>query len=395
MDVDGDAHTIGRRVRQIRYARSKSLRVVAGLAGMSKSKLSLIERGELALDSRSDIVALANALQVAPSELTKVDVPAPGNGESDAVTAKIRCAMQGALVGAPDGRVCPIEQLSVRVDAVGRLKQRCANGELGAMLPELIGDLYASIAAGRNDAQLLRLAVELHTNGTQTYLYVMRASDDLRLVAASLANDAAERLDDPVSLGVAAFGFHNVLLASGSFTLADGIVRRAGVTPGVDVELAGMLALATSLTAAAGKRPADAEAALDYAADLAVRTGEGNRFFLSFGPTNVTLWRMAAVLEAKDYERTVALAETVAPERIQASARRAGYWMSYGRALARLRGRQKQAVMALRKAELISPNEVQRHPFVREVLGELLVRSRRDALGVELRGMAYRAGLPM
>jgi hypothetical protein len=195
-------------------------------------------------------------------------------------------------------------------------------------------------------------------------------------------------------LGLAAFGLSNVLLASGSFALADGVVRRAGVTPGDDAELAGMLALSTSLTAAADQRPTDVEAALDYAADLAQRTGEGNRFSLSFGPTNVTLWRMTAALEGRDYERTVALAETVTPERIQASSRRAGYWMNYGRALARTR-RRDDAVAALHRAETISSDEVQRNPFVREVLGELLARSRRDVSGRELRGMAYRAGLPV
>lgn len=35
VDVDDDARTIGRRVRQIRHSRGKSLVVVAGLAGMS------------------------------------------------------------------------------------------------------------------------------------------------------------------------------------------------------------------------------------------------------------------------------------------------------------------------------------------------------------------------
>jgi DNA-binding XRE family transcriptional regulator len=44
----GDAHTIGARLRLIRRARDKSLRVVAGLAGISKSTLSQIERGERA-----------------------------------------------------------------------------------------------------------------------------------------------------------------------------------------------------------------------------------------------------------------------------------------------------------------------------------------------------------
>jgi transcriptional regulator with XRE-family HTH domain len=393
VDVE-DARTIGRRLRQIRKARDKSLVVIAGLAGMSKSQLDRIERGECALDKLSEIVALANALQIAPSELTKIPESLPTNGDIDAATNEIRRVLQAVIVGAPNGQAQTAEQLSARVHAMGDLRQRCAYREMGAALPGLIGDLHASIDAGHDDTRLLHLAVLLHVLGTGTYLAIARAPDDLRLVAASLANDTAQRLDDPVSLGVAAFSLSNVLLASGSFALADGIVRRAGVTPGDDAELAGMLALSTSLTAAAEKRPADVEAALDYAADLAERTGEGNRFSLSFGPTNVTLWRIAAALEAGDYERTVALAETVTPERIQASSRRAPYWMNYGRALARVR-RRDDSVLALRRAETISPEEVQRNPFVREVLGELLARSRRDVSGRELRGMAYRAGLPV
>ncbi|MGH3974207.1 MAG: helix-turn-helix domain-containing protein, partial [Pseudonocardiaceae bacterium] len=87
MDVDDDARTIGARLRQIRRARDKSLRVVAGLAGMSKSKLDQIERGEVALDSRSDTVALANALGISPSELTRRPEPTAGNGEGPAVKA--------------------------------------------------------------------------------------------------------------------------------------------------------------------------------------------------------------------------------------------------------------------------------------------------------------------
>jgi transcriptional regulator with XRE-family HTH domain len=61
VDAEG-ARTIGRRLRQIRRSRGKSLVVIAGLAGMSKSQLDRIERGEVALDKLSEIVALANAL---------------------------------------------------------------------------------------------------------------------------------------------------------------------------------------------------------------------------------------------------------------------------------------------------------------------------------------------
>ncbi|MBV9013643.1 MAG: hypothetical protein JO272_16655 [Pseudonocardiales bacterium] len=61
-----------------------------------------------------------------------------------------------------------------------------------------------------------------------------------------------------------------------------------------------------------------------------------------------------------------------------------------------MRGRQDDAVLALRRSEMLYATRMQHDPFVRDVLGELVVRWRRDTpIGRELRGMAYRAGLPM
>jgi transcriptional regulator with XRE-family HTH domain len=45
VDAGDEARTIGRRVRQIRKARRKSLTVLAGLSGMSIATLSRIENG--------------------------------------------------------------------------------------------------------------------------------------------------------------------------------------------------------------------------------------------------------------------------------------------------------------------------------------------------------------
>jgi len=75
---------IGQRVKRIRIGRGKKLVVVAGLAGMSKSKLDNIERGETALDKLSDIVALAGALDVASGDLARLPLPVPTNGHTDA-----------------------------------------------------------------------------------------------------------------------------------------------------------------------------------------------------------------------------------------------------------------------------------------------------------------------
>jgi transcriptional regulator with XRE-family HTH domain len=125
VDVDEDARMIGRRVRQIRHARRKSLVVVAGLAGMSKSELSRIELGQRALDRRSKIVALANALQVAPSELTRVDVPAPGNGDNDAVVEAVHRSLMAVSRHRPGGQVLGIDELRSRVRAVLDAERQC------------------------------------------------------------------------------------------------------------------------------------------------------------------------------------------------------------------------------------------------------------------------------
>jgi transcriptional regulator with XRE-family HTH domain len=82
MDTD-DTHTIGRRIRRIRTARDKSLQVIAGLAGMNKSTLHRIERGQREL-TLSEIVALASALEIAPSTLIRLPILAPANGPTDA-----------------------------------------------------------------------------------------------------------------------------------------------------------------------------------------------------------------------------------------------------------------------------------------------------------------------
>ncbi len=82
--IDADeTHTTGQRIRLIRKAQDKSLQVIAGLAGMGKSTLHRIEHGQRDL-TLSEIVALANALEITPSKLIRLPILAPANGPTDA-----------------------------------------------------------------------------------------------------------------------------------------------------------------------------------------------------------------------------------------------------------------------------------------------------------------------
>ncbi len=391
-----EARTIGRRVRQIRYARRKSLRVIAGLAGMSTNMLYRIEKGQRALDSRSETAALANALQVAPSELVMAPELLPGNGEHEAVKA-VRRALVAVGRDDPGGTICPADVLQARIEALVNAQRQCDHEQVGHDLPTLIRDLHTSMAAGRDLGELLSAAVLLHVQGSHAFLADIGAPADLCWQAATLGLQAARQHEDANSLGLASFGAANGLLAAGEFDEAQTTLDAVTVptTSSEAEQLDAMLALSRSLIAAADQRPGDVDAPLEYAEDLAQRTGQGNAYWLGFGPTNVGVWRMSVALEARDYVQAAAVGETLRPELLPTATRRATYWANYGRTLARIRGREEDAVRALRKAELISPARVQRNPFVRDVLAEPLVHARRDAVGRELRGMAYRAGLPV
>lgn len=75
--------TIGARLRALRRWRGMTLDQLAGQAGLSKSFLSMAERGQRSLDRRSHIAALADALHVSETDLVGGPHLGPDHGQSD------------------------------------------------------------------------------------------------------------------------------------------------------------------------------------------------------------------------------------------------------------------------------------------------------------------------
>ena len=279
----------------------------------------------------------------------------------------------------PGRQVAPVEVLRARVNAILAAGRECHQAEVGAALPALIRDVHTSLAAGRDVAELLDLAVMLHVQSASHWLREAGAPLDLRRENdVSLTYRLAEERDTPIALGLATYGVTRVMLAAGAFELAKAELAAVNVptTTAESTQLAGMLALSQSRVATANSQGADAEAAVEQAVELARHTGEGTAYGLGFGPTNVGLWRMEAMLEIGDHEQVTVLADSLNPDLHPYRSRRSSYWRDYGRALARVRGRHDDAVIASRRAEQIHPHRVQRDPFAREVLGELLLGRR-------------------
>ncbi|MGH3872685.1 MAG: helix-turn-helix domain-containing protein [Pseudonocardiaceae bacterium] len=366
-----EARAIGRRLKRIRYTRGKSLQVVAELAGMSKSQLDRIERGEVALDRLSEIVALARVLEISPSDLMRLPVPAPGNGHIDRIVEAVRDALAAVDWDEPGGQVLPVNVLRIRVRQMRQMPRRYA--DVGEALPGLIRDLHTSIAAGRDVAELLALTVKVHTQITHMWLRLAGAPTDLRRNATTLAWTAAQESGDAALLGTATYGGVYALVNCGLFDLAhaalDSLMLPA-TTPDT-VGLIGSLAITRAWVASLRQQPGDVVAPMHAAAELAQRYGEAtgdDAFGFAFGPTDVGLYSMALALDSDDPDLTLSIAEGLHPERHPYSARQAAYWVDCGRALVRLPGRQHDAARAFRRAESISPHHVHRNPLVREVI---------------------------
>ena len=396
MDAE-DARTIGWRLRRIRDSRGKSLRVIAGLAGMSASTLHRIEHGQRAV-TLSEIVALANALEIAPSELTKLPVPAPANGHTDSTTEAVRLTLDAIDIDRPDGLVLPIAVLRDQVARIHTQRRACQFAEVATDLPGLIRNLHTTLATGTDHSELLDLAVYLHVHVTRLWLSRVAAPDDLVRRTVFLVRRLAQERNEVTTLGMAGFSVADTLLNGGAFELGRAVLDSITLPPAT-ADTAGLVCQLTMCHAHAAVldgRPGDVAAPMEAAAELAERFGATGDDSLGFtrAPAEVGIRRVWLALEAREPDQAVSIARDVHPERHPFLSGRAHYWMHYGRALAGLRGRRDDAVRALRTAEDIFPIKVRRDPLVRDAIATLLPGTRQDAIGTELRGMAHRAGLP-
>lgn len=399
------ANSIGRRVREIRTWRRMTLRVTAELAGMSESNLSRIERGERAVDRRSTLEALAGALRVAPSELAEQAFPPAGSDTETAAAAGTIVELDAALSDlrlGDDGRRPARPWEAVAADLAhlnGVLRPAADYQRQGALLPGLIADLHTLyVTDGQHRIEVLAGLIDAyHAAAVLTKNLGVRGLPSL---AAYHAVDAASALEDPAYLGLANWIRSSTLGGSGRSRMLDLSVGGANeLDPYLDDprarQMTGALHLNAALASAALRRESEAFDHLAEAEGHADALGGDGRGFgnLYFGPDNAAIWRLSITVELGDPGKAREIARTVDPTRVPSAARQGMFWADLGRGLATQRATQDDAVKALRRAEDIAPQRIRTNPFVRETIGDLMRRAQRDAVGRELRGMAYRCGL--
>lgn len=323
-------------------------------------------------------------------------------GEAQAAVVALEAALSDLELGMPTGdpTARPWPAVAADMDRLNtQLRPTTDYAAQGVLLPGLLRELHTLYAtAPQHRVDILRALMDCyHAAGVLLKNLGVRG---LPTLAAFHARRVAEELDDPAWLGLAAWLRGYTVGAQGRPRMLELSVQGADALQGhLDdpraLQMYGALHLNAALASAAMRHDDDAAAHLTEAATLANRLSAEGRGFgnLYFGPDNVGIWRLSIAVELGEPGKAREIARQVNPTAVSSTTRQAMYWADLGRGMAQDRATRDDAVGALLRAEKIAPQRIRTNPFVRETVGDLMRRARREAVGRELRGMAYRMGL--
>ena len=399
-----DEPNMGARLRVLRKWRGLTLVELAQLAGISKSQISAVERGVRLLDRRSHIAALAGALRVSETELTGLPHISsdPEQSAPHRVVPQLREALTGNTFDEPAvDRARPLGELeSLLKGKLADLNSGADFAQRGQLAAPVFEELHLHVATG--DESTKRRALALLTEACEAVGMTLQylGYRDLAYFAASRAMEAARLLDDPIISGQVAYLRFQLMPKPTSWDRPLAVARQAAMqlqphvgASRVGAETYGMLHLSAGLAAAAVKNTALADEHYQHAAELGEKTGDNYDAWSAFGDTNVGIWGVAIAMELGDYEKAVQRSKDVHPSRLRHRERQAVFYADTGRALAHLRGQERNAVEQLKKAEAIAPQRIRNSGSVQETITYLLNKHMRMSPAVELRGMATRMGI--
>jgi len=391
---------LGQKIAAERRRRGLSQPELARLIGRSVAWVSQVERGVRKVDRMSVLETVATALEVPLYELAaEAPVVAAVTEEPPGATG-LRLVLSGAyaLRAMLDGRRPPaLSTLRTKSRKAWELTHAGRYTELTDLLRGLVPDLETA-ARALPDAQ----RAEVFELMAATYQACSAAlaklgEPEAAWIAADRAMAAAERAGNPMLVAAGAFRLVFVFMAARHYdqaeetarTAADALQARADHGEPEAMSLWGALTLQRAVIASRINDPDAAYGHLERAAEVAARLGEGrNDYNTEFGPANVGLYEISVAVELGDAGRALRTAATVDTTGLSAE-RRARMLIDVARAHAQRR-QVTEAVTALLQAEEITPEQVQGHELVRQLVSDLLTMQ--DPPSGDLRELAARVG---
>jgi transcriptional regulator with XRE-family HTH domain len=389
---------LGRRIGYWRRRRHLTQAVFADRLGRSKSWVEKVERGERSAGRLSVLDEICEVLQIDLSALIGEEPHRRSQGcLDDTEVGRIRSALERYDFASTNGRAPDLVSLRRRLAHAWAAFEFADYRVMGSLLPGLLEDAQrAREALASQESQILLsevyqvIASTLRKLGEHTLAWL---AGDRGITVAQLSGDLA-------SVAGAGFRIANALLSMGrpgqalalNLSLADQLEQGSGAER--LRALYGHVLLQAAMAAAASGEDRRTVELIGEARDLARFVAPGsNHFRLAFGPVNVSLHEVAALVALGDNGRALAAADAISDEglRMLRKERRAALMVDTARACSQA-GNREEALRRLLAAEDVAAPEVRCRPIAQATIEDLLQRSR-GAPAPELARLAERAGV--
>ncbi|MGW0489073.1 helix-turn-helix domain-containing protein [Streptomyces olivaceus] len=385
--------TLGDRLRIARRTRRLSTAQLAGRVAISPSYVQKLESGARKA-SPTLVLALANALRFGPEVLT--GQPYYGEPEAEdgvhAVIPELRRLML-CYDNPEDLSVAPraLPVLASEVDQVAALRRDARYAPMGPLLPPVITEL-THIALDTSDSDQSRAFWHLaRAYRAVNSLAHKMGHHDLSNTALERVRWAADQCGDPLMQFTAGYLVAGAMLRQGAYSPArrkllalrhelDRLQPERSFTPDA-LAIDGALLLKLAVLEARENNAARADDYLREADQVARMAGNRDSlaYEMSFGPTNIRIHQVHAMIDMGDTEQALARLNEWAPVA-------GGEWVPPSEtvgersshhfidvASAKLAtGDREGAFVNLKRARKVAPNHTRFHPSVRETTAALL-----------------------
>ncbi|MEV0124209.1 helix-turn-helix domain-containing protein [Streptomyces sp. NPDC050703] len=388
-----EAEEIGNRARRARLRLGMPQADLAAALGKSQGWVSKMERGLIELDRVGLLNQVAAELHIHPNDL----IGRPYNSSPDenqwqvAALSILRELRRYDLTPVFDGTPRPSVQLWQETTRLHRLRDAAANVSIMQVLPDLFREAraLAEVSTGHEREEAFAIyAVCCKFAHTSAHAL---GHPELIAMACERAAWSARLSGDPVMPAVADWMRVWDMWATADWTDAIALSDRAihSVQQGYErgeplaVRAWGSLQLRAAVSAARGRRAAEAEDRIRHAKDAAKRLPEYvgppvyDRHSLTFSSGNVHIHAISVALEMGKQGKALSINRRTSPGLIESlpNSRQGHHHMDLARAWL-WDGNRDKALKELETAERIAPQLIRNHPIARSTLRSIVYAER-------------------
>lgn len=396
-----DDSELGSRIAYWRERRGVTQRLLADRIGRSKSWIEKVEAGTRSANRLPILLTICKELRIDLPVLVGRDLIRDTPECLDDVQVEmIRAALERYdAIGneIPSDYSVDIARLQRQVSYVWSAFELADYQVLSRTLPGLLLDSQRSHVTDATP-DTARILTEVYQVTASTLRKL--GEHDLAWLAGDRGMALAERTDDPVLAALTGFRVGNALMSIGraqaafDINVAYAMRLEPAARSAENISVYGHILLQAAMAAAS---QGDAIGVRDMIreAKLAARNvpDESNHYRLCFGPTNVELHHVAALVSLGEGGLAVEVAANIDEARIRAlrRERRATYLIDVARGYSQS-GKREEALAKLLEAEALAPREVNCRPVARGTIQNLIERSRGNPPSA-LRALAERSGV--